>query len=347
MSQKALDIFFRYKFLILLPVVILVLAGAVASQLQQETVYSSSAKIWVQRTPLLTSRLGDLGRSGSPAARQAAALRDQLSLQSFRLSVASRVDALAGLPPEQQAAAVRQGTSVSSSGRHILTIRHVDEDPALTQAIDQAIIDTYSETFATEVVEQADLAESFYEERLVEARQRLDESTAALNSYQETISLEDESDLQLQALVAEVDAADADYNAILDRLENINLERDAALSGRDLSFRLMDPPELPTNPLGSPMRDLLLLPFLGLLLGISVSGVVFFGLIRLDGAVRLPVDTQRIGVPLLAVVPDLGRRRHPSWPQRIVRLIRRRPPWPRHFVRLVVAASRGLMGNLR
>lgn len=347
MPQKALDIFFRYKFLILLPVVILVLAGAVASSLQQETVYSSSAKMWAQRTPLLTSRLGGVG-SDSPAAQQAAAIGDQLSLQSFRLSVASRVDALAGLPSGQQAAAVREGTSVSSSGsRHILTIRHVDEDPALAQAIVQAIIDTYSEVFAIAVVEQVDLAETFYEERLVEARQRLDESTAALDSYLETIPLEDPSDLQLQVLVAEVTAADADYNAILDRLEDINLERDAALSGRDLSFRLMDPPELPANPLGSPMRDLLMFPFLGLLLGISVSAVVFFGLVRLDGVVRLPVDTQRIGVPLLAVVPDLGRRGHPSWPQRIVRLVRRRPPWPRHFVRLVVAASRGLMGNLR
>ena len=126
--------------------------------------------------------------------------------------------------------------------------------------------------------------------------------------------------------------ADADYNAILDRLESIYLQRDAALKGRDLSFRLMDPPKLPSTPLAPSTKDLLMFPLLGLLMGISASGVVLFALTRLDDSIRLPGEARKVGAPVLAVVPELGRRRMSSWPQ--------------NFVRLVVAASRGLIGNL-
>ncbi len=322
MSQKVLDVFFRHKFLIILPLVILTLAGAAASWSRQTTEYSASARVWAQRTPLLTSSLGRVG-GGTSATQQANVLNDLLKLDSFRLSVASNVDGLAGLRPGQQAAAIREGTSVSASGRRVLIIRHVDEDPARAQAIVQAIIDTYSETVATEVVAQSDLAQAFYEERLEAARERLEESTVALVSSPETTLLEAES---------EVEVADADYNAILDRLESIYLQRDAALQGRDLSFRLMDPPRLPSTPLATPTKDLLMFPFLGLLMGISASGVVLFALTRLDDSIRLPGEARQIGAPILAVVPELGRRRKRSW--------------PRHFVRLVVAASRGLIGNL-
>ncbi len=331
MSQKVLDVFFRHKFLIILPLVILTLVGAAASWSRQTTEYSASARVWAQRTPLLTSSLGRAG-GGTTATQQANVLNDLLKLDSFRLSVASNVDGLAGLSPGQQAAAIREGTSVSASGRRVLIIRHVDEDPARAQAIVQAIIDTYSATVATEVVAQSDLAQAFYEERLEAARVRLEESTGALGSSPETTLLEAESDPELEALTTEVEVADADYNAILDRLESIYLQRDAALKGRDLSFRLMDPPKLPSTPLAPSTKDLLMFPLLGLLMGISASGVVLFALTRLDDSIRLPGEARKVGAPVLAVVPELGRRRMSSWPQ--------------NFVRLVVAASRGLIGNL-
>jgi hypothetical protein len=84
--------------------------------------------------------------------------------------------------------------------------------------------------------------------------------------------------------------------------------------------------------LPTPSKDLLMLPALGMLLGVSASGAVLFALTRLDDSIRLPGEARQVGVPVLAVVPELGRRRMSSWPQ--------------NFVRLVVAASRGLIGNL-
>ncbi len=341
MSQKVLDVLFRHKFLIILPLVILTLAGAAASLSRQTAEYSASAHVWTQRTPLLSSRLGGQGSSfTTPAAHQARVLNDLLKLDSFRQSVADGVDGLDGLSPGMQQRAVREGTAVFASGTNVMTIRHRDEDPLLAQSIVQAIIDAYSETFQSSVVVQAEGAETFYETRLEEASIALDESEQALASYEGTLSptaaIDPTAaigpDPELAALQADARQAQRDYDEQLGRLENIYLQRDAALEGRDLSFQVMDPPNLPSSPLPTPRKDLLMLPALGMLLGISASGAVLFALTRLDDSIRLPGEARQVGAPILAVVPELGRRRRPSWPQ--------------NFVRLVVAASRGLIGNL-
>lgn len=73
-----------------------------------------------------------------------------------------------------------------------------------------------------------------------------------------------------------------------------------------------------------------MLPFLGFLVGLSASGIVFFALARVDQTIRLPEEAARIGVPVLASIPDFGRRRRKSW--------------PRDFVQVAVAMTRGLMG---
>lgn len=335
MSQKVLDVLFRHKFLIILPLVILTLAGAAASLSRQTDEYSASAHVWTQRTPLLSSRLGGQGSSfTTPAAHQARVLNDLLRLDSFRQSVADRVGGLEGLSPLLQRRAVREGTAVFASGENVMTIRHRGEDPLLAQSIVQAIIDTYSETFQSGVIDEAEAAATFYETRLEEASIALDESEQALASYQETLSpvAAIDSDPELAALQADARQAQRGYDEQLGRLEDIYLQRDAALEGRDLSFQVMDPPNLPSSPLPTPRKDLLMLPALGMLLGVSASGAVLFALTRLDDSIRLPGEARQLGAPVLAVVPELGRRRIHSWPQ--------------NFVRLVVAASRGLIGNL-
>ena len=339
MSQRVLDVFFRHKFLIVLPLVILALVGVAASLSRQTTEYASSANIWTQRTPLLASRLGGQGGAfTTPAAHQATVINDLLRLQSFRLTVGEKVDALAGLDPGSQAQAVREGTAVFPSGVSVLTIRHVDEDPARAQGIVQAIIDAYSETFNRTVISEADTAEAFYDERLDAAGVELDAAERALFDYQGTLDpivLADPavSDPELAALQDDVRRAERDYDELLGRLQDIHLQRDQALKGRDLSFQVMDPAYLPASPLVTPISDLVALPIVGVLLGISASVVVLFALVRMDDSIRLPAEARRLGVPVLAVVPELGRRRLRSWPQ--------------DFVRLVVAASRGLLGNVR
>jgi uncharacterized protein involved in exopolysaccharide biosynthesis len=336
MSQKVLDVFFRHKFLIILPLVILTLAGAAASLSRQTTEYSSSANIWTQKTPLLTSSLGGQGGAFiTPAGHQSRVLNDLLRLDSFRQSVADRVVGLEGLSPGLQRGTVREGTAVFASGVNVLTIRHRDEDPLLSQSIVQAIIGAYSETFQSSVMDQSEAAAIFYEARLEEASIALDESEQALASYEGTLSptAAIDSDPELAAIQADARLAQNDYDEQLGRLEGIYLQRDAALEGRDLSFQVMDPPNLPSSPLPTSRRDLLMLPALGMLLGVSASGAVLFALTRLDDSIRLPGEARQVGAPVLAVVPELGRRRKSSWPQ--------------NFVRLVVAASRGLSGNLK
>jgi uncharacterized protein involved in exopolysaccharide biosynthesis len=334
MSQKALDVFFRHKLIIILPFLLLIAAGALFATTQEDSDYESQAKVWTQRTPLLSSQLGGDDSFSSPASSQARVLNELLSLRSFRLAVAMRISSLSGLTIDEQVDAVRNGTAVYSSGNHIMTVQNKNEDPQLAQEIISAIILTYSERFQETVSAEAEAASLFYEERLATARADLDAAKTDLVTYQQASGIDPNSgasDPELTSLTVRVDRAESDYADALDRLQEIYLQRDAALTGRDLGFQVMDPPSFPTSSVTTPKRDLLMLPVLGGLLGIAASVAVLFALVRMDGSVRLPFEAARSGLPVLAVVPNLGRKRRRSWPQ--------------NFVRQAVGISRGLVSG--
>jgi uncharacterized protein involved in exopolysaccharide biosynthesis len=336
MSQKALDTFFRNKLLVLLPLLLLVVAASAYALTRESGEYQSQAKIWVQRTPLLTSQLGNDSTFSTPAGSQARVLNDLLSLESFREDVATRVPQLEGSSPAARTSAVREGTSVFSSGNHILVIQNKGSDAATSQAIVAAIIDTYSDRFSANVVAEADSAASFYEARLTTSRGELEGAKAELLNYQQVQNVDPDAaavtnDPELSSLMAEVERAQSDYDDLFDRLQQVYLQRDAAIEGRDLSFQVMDDPSLPSAAIPLAKRDLAMYPIVAGLLGIVASAGVLFALVRMDNSVRLPSEATRSGVPVLAVVPDLGRNRDRAWPQT--------------FVRQVVAISRGLVSG--
>jgi uncharacterized protein involved in exopolysaccharide biosynthesis len=338
MSQRALDVFFRHKVLTLLPLVVLVIVGAAAAyNARPDPTYRASATIWTRQSTLLDSGLGiDSNPYLTAAENQGQVFTDLLRLDSFALTVAARVDGLKGLPPKAQIYAVRSNTVVVPEGVNVLTIYHDDRNPVLARDIVQAILDSQGETITTDVVAESDAAIEFYEARLELAKEELDKETASLVKYQASIPqslLEDPNyvDPVLAERTASAQRARDDYNLLLDQLEGIHLERDAALEGRDLSFQVADPPELPVAARPTGIKSMLAFPILGLLLGISASGIMLFALTRLDEGIRLPSEAERVG-PVLAVVPDLGQRK--------------RRGWPKNFVRQVVFASRGLLGNM-
>lgn len=338
MSQRALDVFFRHKILILMPMVLLVAVGiAVAYQMRPEPVYRANASVWTQRSTLLDSGLGvETNPYLTPAQNQSQVFTDLLTLDSFVLDAASRVDGLKGLSPQAKIDTIRNNTYVVPEGVNVLSIVHENQDPVLARDIVQAILDSEGESLTTDVVAEADAATEFYEARLATAKEELDKEKAALADYRAGLPAAAQSDpsyvdATLVELNANAQSAQDDYDALLDRLEAIHLERDAALEGRDLSFQIADPPELPTSPRPVAVSSMLPYPILGLLLGISASGIMLFALTRLDEGIRLASEAENVG-PVLAVVPDLGQHKKRSW--------------PRNFVRQVVFASRGLLGNM-
>lgn len=338
MSQRALDVFFRHKILVLLPLIVLVAVGAFAAyKFQPEPKYRATSTVWTQQSTLLDSGLGiEANPYLSPAQNQAQVFNDLLTLDSFALQAASKIPALQAYPPKVQIAAIQADTYVVPEGVNVMAVVHEGRNPVLARDVVQAVLDSQGESLTTDVVAEADAATKFYENRLETAKADLDAAVAALTEYQATLpaSVRDDPtyvDRTLANLSAGAQRAQDDYNLLLDRLEGIYLERDAALEGRDLSFQIADPPQVPTTPLPTSIKSMLPYPILGLLLGISVSGVVLFALVRLDEGIRLASEAEKIG-PVLAVVPDLAQKRRRSW--------------PKNFVRQVVFASRGLLGNM-
>ena len=334
MSYKALETLFRHKFLVILPVVVLVLAGLVGSVLRTSHVYSSTTRAWAQSTPYLQSSLAPDNPYLTPAQAQAQTYGDLLKLDSYVLDVAGRVDGLKSLPTTVQAAEVRAGTYISPEGVNVLSITHQSSDPALTKAVVEALIAAYADYYKTDVIAQGDAAIAFYQARLDTANQELalrEKDVADYQAAHPTIvdNQVDTPDAKLAELQSLASTAREDYNNLLDKIDEINIQKAAAVTGKDIGFRVQDEAKLPTSPLPTSLKDMVLLPMLGLLLGISASGVLLFALIRLDDRIRFPEELRAMGLPVVGL-PDIEKRRR---------------SWPQHFVRLTVMVSRGLLGG--
>ncbi|HVP05095.1 MAG TPA: hypothetical protein VMT90_05390 [Dehalococcoidia bacterium] len=334
MSYKALDTLFRHKFLVILPLVVLITAGLAGSALRSSHVYSSTTRAWAQSTPFLQSSLAPDNPYLTPAQAQAQTYGDLLKLDSFVLDVASRVDGLKNQPSAVQAGEVRSRTYITPEGVNVLSITHQSADPALTKSVVEAIIAAYADYYKTDVVAQGDAAIAFYQARLDTANQELTQREKDVADYQATLNnpIDSESgttDPKLAELQSLASTARDDYNNLLDKIDEINIQKEAAVTGKDIGFRVQDEAKLPTSPLPTSMKDVLLLPMLGLLLGISASGLLLFALIRLDDRIRLPEEVRAMGLPVVGL-PDISKRQR---------------SWPQHFVRLTVMVSRGLLGG--
>lgn len=332
MSYKALDTLFRHKLLVLLPLIVLVLAGLVAGAMRRTETYSSTARAWAQSTPYLQSSLAPNNPYLTPAQAQQQTYNDLLKLDSFVLDVASRVDGMKGWSPIAQEREVRTGTFITPEGVNVLSITHQSSNQQLTKDVVEAIIAAYAYYYKNDVVTQGDATIAFYQARLQTAQQDLEQREKDVADYQATLTdpidpdVNDPKLAELQSLVA---AARNDYNALLDKIDEINIQKEAAVTGKDIGFRIQDEAKVPTSPLPTGLKSFLLLPMLGFLLGISASGGLLFALIRLDDRVRLPEELKAMGLPVVGL-PDIKNRSR---------------SWPQQFVRLTVMVSRGLLGG--
>ncbi len=329
MTQRILEILFERKFYLLAPLVALALLGLWLGWNQGSNSYQSTARVWAQQSPFVSTQSFTANNPYlTPAQNQAQSLNDLLSLDSFATAVAAGVPKLNRLQPERQAAIVQSGVAVDPSGTNVISITYEGTDPALAQQVVQGVLSTYSDRVRDEVTSGATTAQSFYESRLTSAQDNIQKAQSELASYQPAAGTTIATDPQAASLRLKVQQAEDEYSGILDTLQQIELEKQAALAGRDVAFRVMDAPVLPVAAQTTSIQSMLMFPALSILLGLAMSGALLFAFARLDDSLRVAEDASLAGVPLLAVLPDLGAKRERAW--------------PRNFVRMAIVYSRGI-----
>jgi uncharacterized protein involved in exopolysaccharide biosynthesis len=328
MIVRSLEAFFRYKWLILLPPILIPLIVGPIAVLRAASYYEAGASVWVDRATYLTSTDGFNNPYASPAQQQNGRLQEYLRTRPFLMSIASRT-ALAPLVGNEAGertinTVFFRGFGAAPVSDRILLIRFRASNPQLAVQMVNATIEAFKDKVTADRLGQANLATSFYEGQLKTAEGALTKANDALRRYvaanprltnidpergaaattASRLGLPaDAIDPQLADLLRQVDQQQADVNRIRTALELARMDSEAAIQGQDVGFQVVDPPQLPTRLL-TERRKALIFPVAGLGVGLVLGAALLVLLVATDRAARSEADLAAFG-RVVGTVPRL------------------------------------------
>jgi capsular polysaccharide biosynthesis protein len=322
MKQRAAEILFRRKFLLLLPFVLIVPLTVLIALRPTTPQWTSSTNIWVdQYKPLYTDeRLG-----WSPAANQAQLLTDFIRTRTFARSVlqqTSLAPMLADPRTEDQAVAeLQRSVRVFPTAGSFVGVMVTTADKDLSYQIANGILTSYQQGLEARNAQQAEVTRTLYanglkdaDKKLAAARQELaDYLTAHPELTRVSVgdsSLRNAQDPNLTRMTAQVSNAEQDYQIASRRYEDVQTTLTAGREGQVFSFTVVDKPEPAVAPLKSSRIGLLKLPIIGLVLALILSAAVATFLVLTNRTVLGARDIRVAhGLPILGEIPQLRRRR--------------------------------------
>lgn len=357
MRQRAAEIIFTHKFLILLPLFI-VLPLTIGAELRpQPKLWKSSARVWVDQP---RSLLGNDELMVSPATKQAQLINDFLHTRSFATAVLQQTQLAPRLrSPQTRERALQlfsRSVIATPDSDSFVTVDVTMPDPDLTFKTAQAIVSQYQTTLEERNQREASAALSLYGDELKQAADAVSNSRTQLATYlaqhpqllqrsPDVLFARQDQDINL-ALLSEQAKADQDtYNSFRQRYLNIQQGAEADRQGQPLAFTVIDAPEPPLAPLTRRLLLRLELPLIGLVLGLMLSSGVAALLVLTERKILGPYDfPDSLGILVLGEIPELklngsgGRRGSDDAVRaRLAASARTVAPWRRE----VVAGGRG------
>ena len=281
MDRRLIEAFFRHKWLVLLPAILIPLLVVPVALVTTPPQFESRATIWVDRPTYL--RYAERPEYlTSPAGEHGGTLGELLRTSSFRADVAKRTP-LAPLTETPQGERkleqyFKKSVFLAPNGNNLLSLRARSDSPEGARDVVQALIAAYRERAAADRQAQAQLAISFYEERLRTWRN------------------------------------DILSDRIRQSLENAQYDYAVAQQSQEVAFRVVDQPNVPAERTGILTKGLVVVIVVSLVTGVTLSALTLLALARMDNSVRtvselLPVAPVLGAVPVIADALDeqLGR----------------------------------------
>lgn len=323
MKQRAVEILFKHKLQILLPLIIIMPLSIAITLRPKPQTWQTSAVVWVDQYRLLyqDERLGY-----TPGPSQAQLLNDFLRTRSFVESVVQQTQLAPLLDTPVTADRViyhlQRSVRVFPNSNNFITVVVTMSDPDLAYEVNQALLVSFQEVLRTRLEAQSNVAASFYENTLRRAEEALTKSRRELAAYLAAhpeltqsgsgSALAAAQDPNLPRLTAQVRYDEQAYDTARSRYEQNQALTAAGLEGQQLAFTVVDEPQRPLNPVRHRRIGLLKLPLIGLVLGMMLSSGIATLLILTNRAVLGTYDVQTaLGVPVLGEIPELRRRRLP------------------------------------
>jgi hypothetical protein len=178
MIRKILEAFFRHKFLLLLPPILIPAVVAPIAFAFTPPVYESAVGIWVDRPAYLNFRDNSAGWV-SGVQNQTGRLTEMLRTRAFLIDVASRTSLAPLLATRAGEARVADiicrsvsigGVAASTAtfgNDHLLTIRVQGPNAQLAYELSKAIVEAFDEKIDADKADQTYVAVLFYTSRVV------------------------------------------------------------------------------------------------------------------------------------------------------------------------------------
>jgi capsular polysaccharide biosynthesis protein len=320
MRQRATEILFKHKLMILLPlIVIMPLTIWIAAQ-PSVPKWQSTAVVWIdQYQPLYREdRLGY-----TPAVNQSALFNDFVRTRGFAREVLQQTD-LAPLlddPTTEEAIINRFRRTVFAfpTSNTFITIVTTMEDPELAYQIGQASVSSFQNALREQLEKQSQEAAALDFENLTKAEAELSKARRDLASYLAAHPELNRSDggldpslrdAQLGRLRYQLTQAEAAYGSAQSKYDALVAQGSAGLKGQEFTFTVIDEPEVPLEPIREGRMALIKLPAVGFVLGLMLSSGIAVLLVITNRAVLGAYDVPgALALPVLGEVPELRRRR--------------------------------------
>jgi uncharacterized protein involved in exopolysaccharide biosynthesis len=323
MITKFLEAFFRHKLLVLLPPLLIPLIVGPYALMTAPIYYESFAGVWVDK-PTYLSYNDNFSIYSSASSQQANKLSEIMRTRAFIIDVAKRTSMapLVGNAKgeERIATIIGQGFTMIPNGDHLLVLHFKADNARLAYDSLNAIIDAFKENAATDRVNQASLAISFYQSRLQTAQEEFKKTSTSVRQYVaaspnlrsinpdraaagDLVLPQSVTDPQLAEMMAALQTQQKQVEAMRANLDSAQFDASAGLEGQELGFQIIDPAQVATAPTRA-LRKQLVFPIAGLVAGMALSLVLLVLLVAGDRTVRSEADLPN-GARVLGAVPQL------------------------------------------
>lgn len=310
---RYIETFFRNKWRILIPAIILLVVAEVASYTLIARDYESHATVWVDRPAYITGTTGGTYTNPyeTPAQSQANSIQQLLSTDSFVSDIVKRAGWENRPTTQQERDALygflRKNITVFASGANLVSFSFKSKSPDECQLILKSLLDSYADFSNATFNEQSTTAIKFYEDQLKQMKEKVDASTNALKDYIAKHPEVNDPDRgtapnpELRQLMSQNDFDRTQYDDVSKRLDQVRADSAGRASTANSTFRVMDAPSQPTPVSSSKQR----MTQVGLGVGL-MAAYAFLVIVILtwsDKTMRSSKDVERIfHLPVLATL---------------------------------------------
>jgi uncharacterized protein involved in exopolysaccharide biosynthesis len=320
---RLVETYFRHRWLNLVPLLLMMIGAGVWLYLSKPE-YTSQGTLYVQGGTLLASLASETSTGtgwASPAQATSDDLNSLLQSDAFIRAVIAQSD----LEPEmnkgpravnETVKEARKGVWTHTLGNYMVQISAAHESPVIAQQLSNGVIQNYIQWRINSGSNEGATAQGYfeklipqYEEDVRIARQDLQ---AYLSQHPDPVRGDrpTEETFQIDRLQAAVQEATQRLNDAVSKAEKARLAGDRSLLDAEQTYSVIDAPQTPTEPSTSRRKQAMNVAVF-ILAGLLLSAVAVIGASLFDTSLRFPQDAQqKLGLPVLAVVPDVrpGRK---------------------------------------